>query len=84
MTLDELKQGETARVCAVTGKGALRRRMLEMGLVQGTQVTVTGAALFGDPIRLRLRGYAVCLRKTDAKMVHITGGNNGEDAGAYR
>lgn len=84
MTLDEMKQGERARVCAVAGAGALRRRMLEMGLVPDTPVTVTGAALFGDPIRLQLRGYTVCLRRTDAKQVSIVGGRNDEDTGPCR
>ena len=83
MTLDQMKQGQTAQVLAVAGSGPLRRRMLEMGLVPHTKVTVTGAALFGDPIRIALRGYTVCIRKKDAALVRVAGGGYG-DLGACR
>ena len=57
MTLDKLPVGQTRRIAAVGGQGALRRRLLDMGLTPKTQVTVQKVAPMGDPIELRLRGY---------------------------
>ncbi len=70
-TLKELKVGKTARVIKLHGEGAVRRRLMDMGLTRGTEVTVRRVAPFGDPIELTLRGYELSLRRADAEMVEI-------------
>lgn len=71
MTLDNLPIGQTRRIAAVGGQGALRRRLLDMGLTPNTAVTVQKAAPMGDPIELRLRGYELTLRLDDAKEITL-------------
>jgi ferrous iron transport protein A len=71
MTLDELKPGELARVKKVIGKGAIRRRLMDMGLVSGVEVKMVKAAPLGNPIEYKLRGYHLALRKSEACTVEI-------------
>ncbi len=71
MTLDELRPGSHGRVRAVNGMGALRRRLLEMGLTPGTRVYVEKTAPMGDPMEIRLRGYHLTLRKDGASEIEI-------------
>ncbi len=71
MTLDELKVGGTGVITVVGGKGALRRRLLDMGLTPKTEVFVRKVAPLGDPIELCLRGYELTLRLEDAKNIEI-------------
>ena len=71
MTLDQLKAGETAVITAVGGEGALRCRLLELGLIPRTRVTLVKTAPGGDPIELRLRGYELTIRKNDAKDIEV-------------
>ena len=71
MTLDELAIGHKAKILAVNGKGALRGRLLDMGLTPHTQVMVRKVAPMGDPLELMLRGYELTLRKEDAKNIEI-------------
>ena len=73
MTLNELKTGESSYVAAVGGGGALRRRLLDMGITPHTLVTVTKTAPFGDPIQIRLRGYELTIRLEDAEMIEVRG-----------
>jgi ferrous iron transport protein A len=70
-TLKEVKVGKTARVVKLHGEGALRRRLMDMGLTRGTEVLVRRVAPFGDPIELTLRGYELSLRRADAEMIEI-------------
>ena len=70
-TLKELKVGKKARVVKLHGEGAVRRRLMDMGLTRGPEVTVRRVAPFGDPIELTLRGYELSLRRADAEMVEI-------------
>ena len=70
-TLKEVKVGKTARVVKLHGEGAVRRRLMDMGLTRGTEVLVRRVAPFGDPIELTLRGYELSLRRADAEMVEI-------------
>lgn len=70
-TLKELKVGKKARVVKLHGEGAVRRRLMDMGLTRGTEVIVRRVAPFGDPIELTLRGYELSLRRADAEMVEI-------------
>ena len=69
--LDRLKPGERGRVCNVGGSGALRRRLLDMGITPGTIVMVRKVAPLGDPIELCLRGYELSIRKADATNIEV-------------
>ncbi len=74
MTLDQLPIGETAEISAVGGEGALRLRLLDMGLIPRTKVTMQKIAPMGDPMEIRVRGYELTLRREDAKMIVLKGG----------
>lgn len=71
MTLAELSAGASARIKTVGGEGALRRRLLDMGLTPGTTVMVRKIAPMGDPIELYLRGYELTLRLDDAREITL-------------
>lgn len=71
MTLDLLPLGQEAVITAVGGEGALRCRLLDMGLTPKTRVQVEKIAPLGDPIELRVRGYALSLRKEDARNIQV-------------
>lgn len=70
-TLANLKCGESARVRRVGGSGALRRRLMEMGLVAGAEVLLVKAAPLGDPLQIRVRGYDLALRRAEARLVEL-------------
>jgi ferrous iron transport protein A len=69
-TLSELKPGDRARVTAVGGEGEAARRLMDLGLIRGTAVEVVRKAPLGDPIEVRIRGFMLSLRRTEAD--HIT------------
>lgn len=71
MTLDKLPVGKEAIITAVNGEGALRLRLLDMGLIPKTAVRVEKIAPLGDPIELRVRGYSLSLRKEDARNISV-------------
>ena len=71
MTLDLLPLSQEAVITAVGGEGALRCRLLDMGLIPKTAVRVEKIAPRGDPIELRVRGYALSLRKEDARNIEV-------------
>lgn len=71
MTLNELQIGRQAKIVAVNGQGALRHRLLDMGLTPRTAVMVKKVAPMGDPIEIRLRGYELTLRIDDAKNIEV-------------
>lgn len=71
MTLDLLPLSQEAVITAVGGEGALRCRLLDMGLIPKTAVRVEKTAPLGDPIELRVRGYALSLRKEDARNIEV-------------
>ena len=71
MTLDKLPLGQDAVITAVGGEGALRCRLLDMGLIPKTTVRVEKVAPLGAPIELRVRGYALSLRKEDARNIEV-------------
>ena len=71
MTLDLLPLGQEAVITDVGGGGALRCRLLDMGLIPRTAVRVEKTAPLGDPIELRVRGYALSLRKEDARNIQV-------------
>lgn len=74
MTLDKAKVGQVYTVVRVGGQGAARRRLLDMGILPGTAVEITGTAPLGDPVELRLRGYTLTLRRADGAQVEVTPG----------
>lgn len=78
MTLDELKVGAKGTITNVGGEGVLRLRLLDMGLIQGTEVSVTKIAPLGDPIQISLRGYELSVRKEDASKITIERGDVGK------
>lgn len=71
MTLDELKIGGAAIIKAVGGAGELRLRLLDMGLIPRTPVTLQKAAPLGDPLEIRLRGYELTLRRDEARWIEV-------------
>lgn len=72
-TLDSLPIGKKSKIVQVRGEGALRRRLLDMGLTPHTEVLVRKVAPMGDPIEIQLRGYELTLRVDDAKNIEIEG-----------
>ena len=77
MTLDLLEPGHSGIIATIGGEGALRRRLLDMGLTPNTKVTVSKVAPMGDPIELYLRGYVLTLRKDDAVKITLKEENRG-------
>ena len=70
-TLREMAIGKTVKIVKVHGEGAVRRRIMDMGITKGTEVTVRKVAPLGDPIEVTVRGYELSIRKADAEMVEI-------------
>ena len=70
-TLKEIKCGQTVRVTKVDGVGAVRRRIMDMGITRGCEVYVRKVAPLGDPIEVTVRGYELSLRKADAEMIVV-------------
>jgi ferrous iron transport protein A len=73
-TLAELKVGDRASVAAVTGVDEISLRLMEMGLVPGTEFDILGTAPLGDPLEIEVRGYRLSLRKSEASRVQVTAG----------
>ncbi|HBB19790.1 FeoA family protein [Ruminococcus flavefaciens] len=71
MNLREVAIGDTVTVAKLTGEGAVKRRIMDMGLTKGTKVTVRKVAPLGDPIELTVRGYELSIRKADAEMIEV-------------
>ena len=74
MTLEKLPVGKEGVISVVGGSGALRHRLLDMGLIPGTTVAVRKIAPLGDPIEIRLRGYELTIRREDAAMIELKEG----------
>ena len=70
-TLRDVKVGETVKVVKLYGEGAVKRRIMDMGLTKGTEVFVRKVAPLGDPVELTVRGYELSLRKADAEMIEV-------------
>ena len=70
-TLREAKIGDTVTVVKLHGEGAVRRRIMDMGLTKGVSVYVRKVAPLGDPIQVTVRGYELSIRKADAEMVEV-------------
>jgi ferrous iron transport protein A len=70
-TLKETPIGTTVKVVKLHGEGAVKRRIMDMGLTRGTEVFVRKVAPLGDPIEVKVRGYELSLRKADAEMIEV-------------
>ena len=70
-TLKDVKIGETVTVVKLHGEGALRRRIMDMGVTKGVEIFVRKVAPLGDPLEINLRGYELSIRKADADMIEV-------------
>jgi len=70
-TLNEIRKGKKAIVTKINGEGALKRRIMDMGITNGVQIKVLKFAPLGDPMEILLRGYLLTLRKADAALVEV-------------
>ena len=70
-TLRQVKIGDTATVVKIHGEGAVKRRIMDMGITKGIQVYVRKVAPLGDPVEVTVRGYELSLRKADAEMIEV-------------
>ena len=70
-TLREAKVGDTVRVVKLHGEGAIKRRIMDMGLTKGVDVQIRKVAPLGDPIEVTVRGYELSIRKADAEMIEV-------------
>lgn len=69
MTLKDAKIGQTVKVKKLNGEGAVKRRIMDMGITKGTEIFIRKVAPLGDPIEVTVRGYELSLRKADAEMI---------------
>ncbi|MBQ9269070.1 MAG: ferrous iron transport protein A [Oscillospiraceae bacterium] len=70
-TLKQVKIGQTVRIVKLHGEGAVKRRIMDMGLTKGTEVYVRKVAPLGDPVEITVRGYELSIRKADAEMIEV-------------
>lgn len=70
-TLKDAKVGEEVQVVKLTGEGAVKRRIMDMGVTKGTKIFVRKVAPLGDPIEVKVRGYELSIRKADAQMIEV-------------
>ncbi|HIV10644.1 MAG TPA: ferrous iron transport protein A [Candidatus Faeciplasma avium] len=72
MTLKDAKIGKSVTVLKLNGEGALRRRIMDMGITKGVKITIRKVAPLGDPLELTVRGYELSLRKADAELIEVS------------
>ena len=70
-TLKQDKVGETVQVVKLTGQGAVKRRIMDMGITKGVEIFIRKVAPLGDPVEVTVRGYELSLRKDDASMIEV-------------
>lgn len=70
-TLKDIPVGGTAKVVKLHGEGAIKRRIMDMGITRGTEIFVRKVAPLGDPIELQVRGYELSIRKADAQLIEV-------------
>jgi len=75
-TLKNVKVGSTVTVVKLHGGGAIKRRIMDMGITKGVEVYVRKVAPLGDPVEMTVRGYELSIRKADAEMIEVTKGGN--------
>ena len=71
MTLKDAKVGQTVKVVRLNGEGAVKRRIMDMGITKGTSIYVSKDAPLGDPFKLTVRGYELSIRKADAEIIVV-------------
>ncbi|MCD7770277.1 MAG: ferrous iron transport protein A [Oscillospiraceae bacterium] len=71
MTLKEAKVGQTVKVTKISGEGAVKRRIMDMGITKGEQIFVRKVAPLGDPVEITVRNYELSLRKADSEMIQV-------------
>jgi len=70
-TLKEIRVGETVRIVRLHGEGAVKRRLMDMGLTKGIEVQIRKVAPLGDPLEITVRGYELSVRKAEAEMIEV-------------
>ena len=70
-TLKEVKVGETVKVVKLHGEGAVKRRIMDMGITKGVEIYIHKVAPLGDPVEVTVRGYELSLRKADAEIIEV-------------
>lgn len=70
-TLKDVKIGDNAKITKIGGEGAVKRRIMDMGITKGVEVHVVKVAPLGDPVEITVRGYQLSLRKADAEMIEV-------------
>ena len=70
-TLKEVRIGETVKVSRINGEGAIKRRIMDMGITRGVEIFVRKVAPLGDPVEITVRGYELSIRKADAAMIDV-------------
>ena len=70
-TLKTAKCGETVKIAKITGSGAIKRRIMDMGITKGVEIFIRKVAPLGDPVEVTVRGYELSLRKADAEMIEL-------------
>lgn len=70
-TLKDARVGETVKVVKLTGEGAVKRRIMDMGITKGVELHIRKVAPLGDPVEVNVRGYELSLRKADAEMIEV-------------
>ena len=70
-TLKQAKVGETVKVVKLTGQGAVKRRIMDLGITKGVEIIIRKVAPLGDPVEVTVRGYELSLRKDDASMIEV-------------
>lgn len=70
-TLKDIKVGDSTTVLKLNGQGAVKRRIMDMGITKGVKIDVCKVAPFGDPVEIKVRGYQLSLRKADAEMIEV-------------
>lgn len=78
-TVDELRKNESGKVVKIGSSGALRRRIIDMGITPGAVITMKKTAPFGDPIEINIRGYELSIRKSEAIQIIVDTYNGGND-----
>ncbi len=71
MTLRDVKIGQTCKVKRIHGEGALKRRIMDMGITKGVEIYVRKVAPLGDPVEITVRDYELSIRKTDAELIEV-------------
>ena len=71
MTLRDVKTGQTVTVQKITGEGAIKKRIMDMGITKGAEIFVRKVAPLGDPVEMTVRGYELSLRKTDSEIIEV-------------